>query len=205
MIRHLVTRDHAVRDVLTAPSLDPACGPLARRLRIQNEAHHHRRLVRSAAVTVGSVRRVERLQIKPTDRIDHEPRKMVLRQPIPQRRRHQESLLTITIDEVLRHAGIPPRRPDRTPLCDSHHAQRDFSNQPMLPECCLGLTAAAIRSSGGSPTAAQHVAAANRSEHQRRACVELSDKMRGLRIRDGPVGVCGTAWDRGSRRATRRT
>src|SRR5664280_482178 len=39
----------------------------------------------------------------PTGR-SHEPRKVVLGQPLTQRRRHQQQLLTITLDEVLSHA-----------------------------------------------------------------------------------------------------
>jgi len=39
----------------------------------------------------------------PADRVDHEPRQMILRQPIPQRRRQQKRLLTMTINEVLSH------------------------------------------------------------------------------------------------------
>jgi hypothetical protein len=50
---------------------------------------------------VRPIRRIERGQIEPTNSVDHEPRQMILRQPIPQRRWHQESLLTITINEVI--------------------------------------------------------------------------------------------------------
>jgi len=41
---------------------------------------------------------------------------MILRQPIPQRRRQQKGLLTNTINEVLGHPGIQLARADR-PLC----------------------------------------------------------------------------------------
>ena len=124
VIRHLVTGDDPVGDVLTAASLDPARRPLIRRIGEQDKAHHHRRLVGGAAMTVRAIGRVERLQVEPADCVDHEPRQMILRQPIPQRRRQKKRLLTITIDEVLGHAGIPPAGPDRTPLCDSHRAKR---------------------------------------------------------------------------------
>jgi hypothetical protein len=43
---------------------------------------------------VRPIRRIERLQIKPTNRLDHEPRQMIAWQPVPQRRRHQKRLLT---------------------------------------------------------------------------------------------------------------
>jgi hypothetical protein len=45
---------------------------------------------------------------------------MILRKPVAQRRRHQERLLTITIDEVLWHAGNPTGPPGQNPLRDSH-------------------------------------------------------------------------------------
>jgi hypothetical protein len=107
VIRHLVTGDDPIGNVLTAVTLDPARGPLIRRVRIQNQAHHHRRLIRRPAVPVRPVGRIEPLQIEPTYRLDHKPRQMILRQPVAKRRRHQERLLTITIDEVLRHPRIP--------------------------------------------------------------------------------------------------
>ena len=58
----------------------------------------------------------ERLEIKPSDRVKHEPREMILRQPLPQRRRQQKRLLTITINEVLSHPGIQRTRADRPPF-----------------------------------------------------------------------------------------
>jgi hypothetical protein len=44
---------------------------------------------------------------------------MIRRQPVPDIRRQQEPLLTITTNEVLRHPGIAPLGPDGTPLRDS--------------------------------------------------------------------------------------
>jgi hypothetical protein len=58
-------------------------------------------------VTVRPIRRIERGQIELLDRLDHEPRQMICRQPIPQRRRHQKRLLTVAINEVLGHPRIP--------------------------------------------------------------------------------------------------
>jgi hypothetical protein len=39
---------------------------------------------------------------------------MILRQPVPQRRRHKKCLLTITIEEVLSHPRIELNAPDGT-------------------------------------------------------------------------------------------
>ena len=75
---------------------------------------HHLRLVGRPTMPVRAIRRVERVEIKLLDRIEHEPREMIRREPIPQRGRHQECLLTIAFDEVLGHSGIPPDGPDGT-------------------------------------------------------------------------------------------
>ena len=64
---------------------------------------HHRRVIRRATPAVLTVARVERREIDVLDRIDHNPRQMVLRQPLTQRGGHQQQLLTITLDEVLSH------------------------------------------------------------------------------------------------------
>ncbi len=71
---------------------------------------------------------IERVQIEPFDRLDHEPREMILRQPIPQRRRQQKRLLTITINEILRHPGIQQTRPDTLDLCDIHRGHQERSH-----------------------------------------------------------------------------
>jgi hypothetical protein len=52
---------------------------------------------------VGAIGRVKRSQIHLLDSVEHEPREMLLGQPLPQARRQQQLLLTITRDEVLRH------------------------------------------------------------------------------------------------------
>ena len=68
--------------------------------------------------------RVERFQIETIDALDHEPRQLIRRQPIPQRRPHQERLLTVTFDEVLGHARNPIGPPGQNPFCDSHRGMR---------------------------------------------------------------------------------
>ena len=42
-------------------------------------------------------------EIELVDRLDHEPREMILRQPVPQRRWQQERLVPTGLDEVLGH------------------------------------------------------------------------------------------------------
>ena len=82
------------------------------------------RRMRRAAVAVPTVSGVERRQIHAGDRVEHEPREVILGQPVAQRRRHQQHLIPITRQEVLRHPGIVLIAPDRPPLCNSHHGMR---------------------------------------------------------------------------------
>jgi hypothetical protein len=108
--------DHPVGDVLAAVALDRARGALLGRIRIEQKRDHHRGLVPGAAVAVWAVVGVERLEVDLLDGPDHEPREMVLGQPLGQRGRQQKSLLTMTFDEVVGHGRIVFARPDR-PVC----------------------------------------------------------------------------------------
>jgi hypothetical protein len=71
---------------------------------------------------VGAIGRVERRRVDHPDDVDDKPREVILRQPVPDIRRHQERLLTITRDEVLRHPGIVLNPPD----------SRTFVRQPRV-------------------------------------------------------------------------
>jgi len=70
-------------------------------------------------MTVITVGAIERRQVKLRDRVDHKPRKVIARQPVPYRPRHQEHLLPIAGDEVLGHDQILLNAPDGSPLCDN--------------------------------------------------------------------------------------
>jgi hypothetical protein len=109
----LVRADHARGVVLGAAPLDPPRRPLTDRVDVEQQRHHHRRIVRRPTMTVGAIGRIKCGQIHLRDRVDHKPRQMVLRQPLAQARRQQQLLLAITRDEVLRHPGILLTDPDR--------------------------------------------------------------------------------------------
>jgi hypothetical protein len=109
-----VRRDHAVGDVLDTRTLDTSRGALPLRIRVEHDRDHHRRVIRCTTPAVLAIARVERRQIDVLDGVDHEPRQMVLRQPLAQRGRHQQQLLTITLDEVLSHAQKCLNRGGRT-------------------------------------------------------------------------------------------
>jgi hypothetical protein len=106
VIRGLVRGDHPHRDVLVAAPLDPPRRPLADRVGIDQQRHHHRRIVRRPTPPVLAIAGQERPQIHRVDGIKHEPRQVILRQPLAQARRQQQLLLAITRDEVLCHPEI---------------------------------------------------------------------------------------------------
>src|SRR5215218_10085388 len=109
-----VGRDHPERDVLDARPLDHPRGPLTARVRVDQQRHHHRRIMRRATVPVRAVVGIERVQIELLDGRDHEPGEVISRQPIIHARRQQEDLLAIAPQEVLRHPRILLTPPDGT-------------------------------------------------------------------------------------------
>src|SRR3954453_5087015 len=79
---------------------------------------HHRRIVRRPAPAVLAIASQEGAQIHRVDGVEHEPREVVLRQPLAQARRQQQLLLAITRDEVLPHPQMVLTPPDGA-LCNS--------------------------------------------------------------------------------------
>src|SRR5213076_857892 len=112
---------------------------------------HHRRLVRRPAVTISPIRAIERRQIHLTHGIDHEPRQMIPRKPIPHVRRQKKPLLTPTLNEVLRHTEIMLNMPDRTSLCDTLSSQQQYQARKSR-----------ARTPGWRPTGHQRVATCER-------------------------------------------
>jgi hypothetical protein len=126
VIGHLVAGDHPKRDVVAATPLDPARRAHPDRIRINEQGNHHLRIVRRGTPPVAAIGPIERIEIQLRHRLQHEPRQMVLGQPLPQRRRQQQLLITITRDEVLGHAGIVQTPPDSPGLCDTLRAKRQW-------------------------------------------------------------------------------
>jgi hypothetical protein len=73
---------------------------------------------------ISAIRAIERVQVHLLDRLKHPPHQVILRHPVPQRRRHQTRLLPITFDEVLSHTGMVLNPPDGIPFPDSHREIR---------------------------------------------------------------------------------
>jgi hypothetical protein len=103
VIRPLLDRDHPIGDVLHAGPLDPARRSLPSRIGVQQKRDHHRRLIGRPAPAVVAIAGVELAQIHRRHRVEHEPREMALRQPVPHVGRHQKRLLAITANEALPH------------------------------------------------------------------------------------------------------
>jgi hypothetical protein len=93
-------------------ALDRARRALLGGVGVEQERDHHRRLIRGAAMAIGAVIRIEAVEIHLRHRLEHEPRQVILGQPLTQRRRQQKRLLTITRDEVLGHHRIVFSGPD---------------------------------------------------------------------------------------------
>ena len=75
---------------------------------IEQQRDHHRRIEGRPTLAVEPIRSGERGQITLPHRVQHHPRKIVLGQPLPHIRRHQEHLITIRLDEVLRRDQMVP-------------------------------------------------------------------------------------------------
>jgi hypothetical protein len=100
-----------------APSAYAGTAPIARgalpdRVGIDEQRDHHLWVVRRRAPPVAPIGGVERLEIQRRHRVEHEPGKMILWQPLAQARRQQQVLLAITRNEVLGHARIVQNQPD---------------------------------------------------------------------------------------------
>ena len=126
-----------------APLALCARGPLPTRVGVEQKRDHHRRVVRCAPVTIGPVGGIERRQLHLLDGRHHEPREVIVGQPLPHARRQQQFLLTVTCDEVLCHPEMVLTPPDGPPVVQ----------QP--PRIAIATRAssesAAARASGGQP------------------------------------------------------
>src|SRR5271166_1210116 len=140
-----VRRDHAVGDVLHARALDTSRGALSLAIGVENDRHHHRRVIRCTTPAVLAIARVEGREVDVLDRIDHEPREVVLRQPLAQRGRHQQQLLTITFDEVLGHPRSVLTTPDRPGFAKQPRVEAGVSPHLGLARASDDLGVSALR------------------------------------------------------------
>jgi hypothetical protein len=114
VIGRMVGGDDAERDILVAAALDPPRRSFSNRVGVQQQREHHRRIKRRAAPAVVAVAGQERSQVEFVDDLEHEPRQVIVGQPLPQAWRQQQGLLPITRHEVMGHHQILPPEPDKT-------------------------------------------------------------------------------------------
>src|SRR5215211_4321816 len=161
VIGRLLSSDHAVGDVLHAAALDAARGALTPRVRVEQKRQHHLRLKRRATPPVLTIGGIKRREIQLPHGLQNEPRQVALGQPIARVRRHQKRLLTITPDEVLRHAQQSLNRPGQTGVC----ATPTTRNRSAGWDCCFSAkepswrTGSSVRSLLGWTTTSSHDAA----------------------------------------------
>jgi hypothetical protein len=82
---------------------------------IKQQRDHHRRVIGRPAAPVPAVGRIEIVEVHLAHGIEHEPREVTFRQPLPNIRRHQKRLLAITRDKALAHHQMVLNPPDDTP------------------------------------------------------------------------------------------
>jgi len=75
---------------------------------------------------------------------------MILRQPVPQARRHQQHLLAVTANEVLRHTAIVLKTSDDTALRNSHPRKEQTLTRRTKLTAAAGAALAALALGGGA-------------------------------------------------------
>jgi hypothetical protein len=88
VIRALVRRHDPEGNILDAGALDHPRRPDPTRVGVKQQPDHHRRLIGRPAAAIAAIGRIEPLEVNLPDRRQHEPRQMILRQPLAHIRRH---------------------------------------------------------------------------------------------------------------------
>jgi hypothetical protein len=153
VIRDLIGGDHTESDILAQTPLDTTRGALPDRVGIEQQRDHHLRIECHATPPINAIRVIDGAQIDLFDSVQHKPRQMVLRQPLAQAGRQQQFLLTIALQEILRHRPPPLgdqhivlNHPDDTPT------KPGFTQQPQTSHFrrfCNGFATALPRRSRG--------------------------------------------------------
>ena len=103
VIRSLLRRQHAERNILFARPLDLPRRARPARVRVEQQRHHHRRVIGRPAAAVPPIGGIEAVEVHLADSLQDEPREVAFWQPLPDIRRHQKRLLAITRDKALAH------------------------------------------------------------------------------------------------------
>ncbi len=123
VIRTLDRGQHPIGDIFNQTPFDPSRRALARAIRVHQYPQHHRRVIHRPAPTIDTRLAIERRQVELCNHVKSKPPKMVLRQSISHRRRHQMQLLPIPTTHVHGHHQFAPANPyaggDGRDSCDS--------------------------------------------------------------------------------------
>ena len=106
VVRQVPGADHPERHVLLAQPLDPPRGGDPVRVRPDQKGHHHVRVVPCRPRPARPPPRVERRGIQQPHRLDHQPRHVPRRQPVPHVRRKKKRLIPVDRTVTLRHNPI---------------------------------------------------------------------------------------------------
>jgi hypothetical protein len=115
VIGRLVGGDDAEGDVLATAALDRSRGANANGIGVDQQRHHHCRVMRRATMAVLAIGAIEGGQVKLVDDLRHTPRQVIVGQPLPQAGPQQQLLIAIARQEVLRHRTSVLTLPDRPP------------------------------------------------------------------------------------------
>jgi hypothetical protein len=89
MIRRPIGGNHPKRHAIDAAVLDLVRRPHPLPVRVAHHRGHHRRVIRRLTMPIAAIGPIERGQIQLLERIEHKPRQMADRQPLPQGQRQQ--------------------------------------------------------------------------------------------------------------------
>ena len=124
-------------NILPTRPLDATQRPIPARVRVQKQSHH-RRVIRSTTRRTQPIPLPETVEIHLIHRPQNRPHQMILRQPLHQRRRHQQQLTALTRNEFSSHTRSVLNPADDTDiptasrLCDRRPAagQKGLSDRP---------------------------------------------------------------------------
>jgi len=107
VIRALIGRDHPKGHIPLAQPLDPSTRPFSQAVCIQQQRHHHGRLVRRLSPAIRPIGLLHGRQVHLGHRIQEKPGQVAFRQPVLQRRGQQIELLALTREKVVTHRVAP--------------------------------------------------------------------------------------------------
>jgi transposase len=186
VIRSLLRRQHPERDVLLTATLDLPRRPRPARIGVEQQRHHHRRVIGRPAAAVLPIGRIENVEVHLADGVDDKPGEVVLRQPVPDVGWHQKRLRTITRDKALGHHEMVLNPPDDTATYATASGERSsrggrLQGLPSPPATChLARTADSSAKWAANAGSSMQVRTATRSTSWMSASSRMAPAARSL-------------------------